>query len=48
MESITKVIPLDKKEWITPNIECLDINQTKNGDFNADTEGSWWIFTWGS
>ena len=37
-----------KKRWEKPFIDCLDVNKTKSGDFEADEEGSWWIFTWGS
>ena len=46
MDNTTDIPPI-KKEWATPFLECLSINKTKNGDFEYDTEGSWWIFTWG-
>ena len=37
-----------KKRWVKPFLECLDITKTSSGDIESDTEGSWWIFTWGS
>ena len=47
-EHIIKIIPKIKKSWEKPFLECLDITKTKSGDIDYDTEGSWWIFTWGS
>lgn len=37
-----------KKRWEKPFLDCLDVTKTQSGDFEADEEGSWWIFTWGS
>ena len=27
-----------KKRWVKPFLECLDITKTKNGDWDLDTE----------
>jgi len=36
-----------KKSWQQPEITELHIKNTKGGNIQNDTEGSWWIFSWG-
>ena len=36
-----------KKAWQQPEITELHIRDTKGGQFQNDTEGSLWIFSWG-
>lgn len=36
-----------KKEWKAPEMTQLNMKETKSGSIDANTEGSWWIFTWG-
>ena len=38
---------VEKKEWMEPQISQLNLRETKSGDFQNDTEGGFWIFTWG-
>ena len=37
----------EKKEWKEPQISKLNVKDTQSGDFQNDTEGGFWIFTWG-
>ena len=36
-----------KKEWREPQITQLSMKETKSGSIDANTEGSWWFFSWG-
>jgi hypothetical protein len=36
------------KTWVKPKLVVLDFTKTANGDIDNSTEGSWFIFTWGS
>lgn len=46
-ENTQNIINREKKVWTPPNITQMHINQTKSGNINANTEGSFWIFNWG-
>lgn len=37
----------EKKKWKKPQLARLDIMDTKGGDWNYETEGSFWFLTWG-
>lgn len=36
------------KKWEKPEIIIINLKETQSGDWNHSTEGSIWIFTWGS
>lgn len=35
------------REWSKPQITRLALGKTESGQIDAQTEGSWWVFTWG-
>ncbi len=46
-ELILDLNSVEKKDWHEPKVMLLNVKETKSGDIDAETEGSWWIFTWG-
>lgn len=38
---------VEKKAWKEPHVLQLNVKETKSGNFQNDTEGGFWIFTWG-
>ena len=46
-ESNKKFPRTKKKQWHKPQIQKLDVQATLGGQWNNDTEGGFWIFTWG-
>jgi len=46
-EAMLDLNSVEKKVWQAPQMTQLNVKETKSGSIDADTEGSWWIFTWG-
>ena len=36
------------KIWEKPRLKTINLKDTESGSISASSEGSWWIFTWGS
>ena len=39
---------INNKVWKKPEIIIININDTKSGNYDNDSEGSLWFINWGS